>query len=69
MKHKTYLNAERDKHIIYKDNKNKSGIYLTPRGGGVRNGACAFITNKSSIGSAKEVDLAFIILLVLFSVN
>nr|YP_009327772.1 hypothetical protein [Epichloe typhina]APB96731.1 hypothetical protein [Epichloe typhina] len=46
---KTYFNAERDKFILYKDNNNKSGIYLTRR---VRNN---LITNKSYIGSAKSI--------------
>lgn len=51
---KTYFNAERDKFIFYKDNNNKSGIYLTrtPLQERVRNN---LITNKSYIGSAKSI--------------
>lgn len=46
---KTYSNAERDKFILYKDNKNKSGIYRWNN----------LITNKSYIGSAKSITGRF----------
>lgn len=45
----SYSNAGKDKHIIYKDNKNKSGIYRWNN----------LVTGKSYVGSAKSLNNRF----------